>query len=122
MSATVSLTMTRGPMTILCQLALAASILTNQILICTMDVFELTETELRSATGLSRDVFIHIYTTYCGAHTIINTPKKLYELYVYFKTYPVQRTFFLSFEKHKHHRYIQRLQDRARYLASGIFI
>jgi hypothetical protein len=91
-------------------------------LISIMDVFELSETELRSATGLSRDVFIYIYTTYCGPHTIINTPLKLYELYVYFKTYPIQDTFFLSFGKHNKGRFIQRLHDRARHLASGIFI
>jgi hypothetical protein len=85
-----------------------------------MGVFELSDSELRSATGLSRDVFIHIYVTYCGAHTIINTPLKLYEMYVYFKTYPVQRTFFLSFQTNNKRRFIQRLHDRARYLASGI--
>jgi hypothetical protein len=87
-----------------------------------MSIFDLSDTELRSATGLTRDVFVYIYATYCGAHTIINSPSKLYELFVYFKTYPIERTFFVSFGRKNKYRFTQRLKERARYLATGKII
>jgi hypothetical protein len=86
-----------------------------------MGIFDLNDAEVRSATGLTREVFFYIYTTYCGAHTIINSPSKLYELFVYFKTYPIHRTFRVSFGRNNKYtcRFLQRLQERARYLAAG---
>ena len=47
----------------------------------------------KSIYGLTKQVFVELYTRYCGPSTPIDEPKKLASLFKYYKTYPVKRAF-----------------------------
>ena len=51
-----------------------------------------TDEWLLSHCGVDTETLTYIYNKYCGLHTIIDTHRKLYLLYSYFKLYPTIRT------------------------------
>jgi hypothetical protein len=61
--------------------------------------FAYTDDQIQSNIGLSREVFIYLYNTYCGYDTVIDHPSKLWELFVFYKQYPTRRAFLTTYDR-----------------------
>jgi hypothetical protein len=78
-----------------------------------MDSFlsQFTEEEIISVTGLTSEVFRHLYATYCGPLTPISSPHLLFYLFQFYKLYPIQRASWFVFRDAASSRYCSRFKD-----------
>ena len=87
-----------------------------------MDLFlnKWSDSKFIGATGLRKCVFAYLFCRYCGLQTPVKTFRMLYDLFVYFKLYPVTRAFHTTFKHYCQGWFLSQIHHHASYLASVI--
>jgi hypothetical protein len=78
------------------------------------------DSQFIAATGLRKCVFTYLFCRYCGRRTPIKTFDSLYNLFMYFKLYPITRAFHATFHHYRQGWFLSQLHHHASYLASVI--
>src|ERR1700722_2516160 len=73
-------------------------------------------------TGVSKQTFVYLYTTYCADNTVINKSYKLYQLLYYYRHYPTARCFIVSYgcSARTYSRYLQKIYQYEQHLSAVI--
>lgn len=84
------------------------------------DSLEIDERAFISLCGLKLKTFKYLFSSYCGTNTPLQKPKKLYNLFKYFKLYPVQQALQLEMGQRRTPGFImQELNDMSDFLAQA---
>jgi hypothetical protein len=73
-------------------------------------------------TGVCKETFQYLYTTYCGENTVINKTYKLYQLLYFYRHYPTARSFLVAYgcSARAYSRYLHKIYKYEQHLSSVI--